>query len=103
MLASNSSKVLIDSDFDKQQDKRYHRGSNSWQMHQMKGSYEPYLTGNPQVNKDWESVQKQKEFIVPVHWGCSRTEEEVATPGGPFIEFLYSFQEQIEHQQLGSI
>jgi hypothetical protein len=36
-------------------------------------------------------MQKQKEFIVPVHWGFPAPKGEVAIPGNQFSQFLYSF------------
>jgi hypothetical protein len=37
-------------------------------------------------------MQKQEEFIVPVHWGCPAPEGKVTTTGSPFGPFLKSFQ-----------
>jgi hypothetical protein len=38
-----------------------------------------------------ESMQK-REFIVSARWAHAAPEGEAVTPGGPFGEFLYSFQ-----------
>jgi hypothetical protein len=37
-------------------------------------------------------MQKQEEFIVPVHWGGPAPKGEVVTSGSLFDQFLYSFQ-----------
>jgi hypothetical protein len=40
-------------------------------------------------------MQKEEEFMVPASWGYySAPEGELATLGGTFGEFLYSFQGQ---------
>jgi hypothetical protein len=69
--------------------------------------------GTPGVNHlNSGSMQNQDEFIVPVYWGCPRSEGEVATPSAHSASFLFVClfvcffmvsRDRIQHQQLGTI
>lgn len=49
-------------------------------------------------------MQKQEDFIVPVHWGHPRLEGEAATPGSSLDKFFYTvFGGRIEQEPLGTM